>query len=142
MLISDWSSDVCSSDLLLGPSALAPRVKQPREGQRLGNIVGLDSEQAAERQVGEIEPLLGAKLRNRRRQPVEQFALRIDEEAVRAAFGFEFLNVDRIARDAEHAAALRLEEHTSELQSLMRIPYAVLCLKQITLLYYSHLHTT
>src|SRR3546814_18558984 len=64
-----------------GPPAFAPRVEQPREGQRLGDIVGLDSEQAAERQVGEIEPLPGAELRDRRRQPVEQFALCIDEAA-------------------------------------------------------------
>src|SRR3546814_5382284 len=35
--------------------------------------------------------------------------------------------------DSEHAAeapAARSEEHTSELQSLMRIPYAVFCLKK------------
>src|SRR3546814_1749183 len=32
----------------------------------------------------------------------------------------------------EEAAALRSEEHTSELQSLMRISYAVFCLKQKT----------
>src|SRR3546814_6021888 len=31
-----------------------------------------------------------------------------------------------------HALRLRSEEHTSELQSLMRISYAVLCLKQTT----------
>src|SRR3546814_5805955 len=30
----------------------------------------------------------------------------------------------------QHAAVLRSEEHTSELQSLMRISYAVLCLKK------------
>src|SRR3546814_6219036 len=30
----------------------------------------------------------------------------------------------------EHLAAARSEEHTSELQSLMRISYAVFCLKQ------------
>src|SRR3546814_5413906 len=30
----------------------------------------------------------------------------------------------------EHAAAVRSEEHTSELQSLMRISYAVFCLKK------------
>src|SRR3546814_4387666 len=43
----------------------------------------------------------------------------------------------RTARDAAHqalsalaAAALRSEEHTSELQSLMRISYAVFCLKK------------
>src|SRR3546814_6851490 len=32
-----------------------------------------------------------------------------------------------VARDQNH---LRSEEHTSELQSLMRIPYAVFCLKK------------
>src|SRR3546814_2438513 len=34
--------------------------------------------------------------------------------------------------DAETAAATRSEEHTSELQSLMRISYAVFCLKKTT----------
>src|SRR3546814_7342256 len=34
------------------------------------------------------------------------------------------------ARLTEYAAALRSEEHTSELQSLMRISYAVFCLKK------------
>src|SRR3546814_8176098 len=33
-------------------------------------------------------------------------------------------------RDAEAQAAFRSEEHTSELQSLMRISYAVFCLKK------------
>src|SRR3546814_7934557 len=32
--------------------------------------------------------------------------------------------------DARHVLALRSEEHTSELQSLMRISYAVFCLKK------------
>src|SRR3546814_1808619 len=40
------------------------------------------------------------------------------------------------ARDGQHAphleSAERSEEHTSELQSLMRISYAVLCLKKKT----------
>src|SRR3546814_4170117 len=34
-----------------------------------------------------------------------------------------------LARDVEHEA-VRSEEHTSELQSLMRISYAVICLKK------------
>src|SRR3546814_1521990 len=34
------------------------------------------------------------------------------------------------ARAVEHRGAHRSEEHTSELQSLMRISYAVFCLKQ------------
>src|SRR3546814_4564155 len=33
-------------------------------------------------------------------------------------------------RCADHAQNLRSEEHTSELQSLMRISYAVFCLKK------------
>src|SRR3546814_1508098 len=37
-----------------------------------------------------------------------------------------------------HAAAVRSEEHTSELQSLMRISYAVFCLKKTKSITYSH----
>src|SRR3546814_8918566 len=35
----------------------------------------------------------------------------------------------QMKRAKEHRAMLRSEEHTSELQSLMRISYAVFCLK-------------
>src|SRR3546814_2685900 len=38
--------------------------------------------------------------------------------------------VEVLAAGEEHAAEPRSEEHTSELQSLMRISYAVLCLKK------------
>src|SRR3546814_3149798 len=34
-----------------------------------------------------------------------------------------------LVRDLDEACAVRSEEHTSELQSLMRISYAVFCLK-------------
>src|SRR3546814_7448270 len=37
---------------------------------------------------------------------------------------------DRVALDQEHDRRRRSEEHTSELQSLMRISYAVFCLKK------------
>src|SRR3546814_368905 len=36
----------------------------------------------------------------------------------------------KLLREAEEARMTRSEEHTSELQSLMRISYAVLCLKK------------
>src|SRR3546814_2326261 len=45
------------------------------------------------------------------------------------------LGVDRLGRGGENRVALgmkRSEEHTSELQSLMRISYAVFCLKKKT----------
>src|SRR3546814_4399247 len=38
--------------------------------------------------------------------------------------------VSSYARDTSYGANLRSEEHTSELQSLMRISYAVFCLKK------------
>src|SRR3546814_1205233 len=38
--------------------------------------------------------------------------------------------IERITRRLRHAPFFRSEEHTSELQSLMRISYAVFCLKK------------
>src|SRR3546814_2179025 len=43
--------------------------------------------------------------------------------------GTNALALDRAEPDPERAAGIRSEEHTSELQSLMRISYAVFCLK-------------
>src|SRR3546814_7955752 len=40
--------------------------------------------------------------------------------------------VDEIIMPGAHARIVRSEEHTSELQSLMRISYAVFCLKKKT----------
>src|SRR3546814_9224837 len=40
------------------------------------------------------------------------------------------LGVERVRRDGGGHRELRSEEHTSELQSLMRISYAVFCLKK------------
>src|SRR3546814_3871552 len=54
-----------------------------------------------------------------------------DRSHIRAAMANDHLAVEhpRRARD-EPNIVLRSEEHTSELQSLMRIPYAVFCLKK------------
>src|SRR3546814_9142057 len=40
------------------------------------------------------------------------------------------LNIPRLDRNSAVVALTRSEEHTSELQSLMRISYAVFCLKK------------
>src|SRR3546814_5497859 len=103
MRISDWSSDVCSSDLPVGIGLLQPVIA--REG-------------------------VGAAPR---------------EHDVRAVLHHRAREADGVARrdDARHRARrtvapvhdrgvhlVRLEEHTSELQSLMRISYAVFCLKK------------
>src|SRR3546814_5447807 len=44
----------------------------------------------------------------------------------------EFVELADVARDLDHQLRRRSEEHTSELQSLMRISYAVFCLKKKT----------
>src|SRR3546814_2321379 len=55
------------------------------------------------------------------------------------------LRPSRACSGARAPAAARSEEHTSELQSLMRISYAVFCLKKkktLTSKYYVHPHTS
>src|SRR3546814_8670482 len=100
MRISDWSSDVCSSDLIVGHDLVARRLVR----------------------VG-IEP------QSQSRQLSAHFARRWLGRTP---------EVDTIVRVPWHKfldprpvlVVARSEEHTSELQSLMRRSYAVFCLKK------------
>src|SRR3546814_8244979 len=100
MRISDWSSDVCSSDLLADHLAAGA---DDIADLRLVDLHRFDARS--------IVRQLGAGFAQR---------LRHFAEDVRAAF------LRLVQRGLED---LRSEEHTSELQSLMRISYAVFCLK-------------
>src|SRR3546814_7228400 len=100
MRISDWISDVCSSDLAL--RALA-----------VGREKGRSPAQPCEH--------LG-RHRRRARRPAEA---RDRQRFLRLLAGKPR---EQGRQDMAHAA--RSEEHTSELQSLMRISYAVFCLKK------------
>src|SRR3546814_7893210 len=60
-------------------------------------------------------------------------------DQARTLFGARFFQ-DCAARHDDVAAAARSEEHTSELQSLMRISYAVFCLKKKTTISQTHNH--
>src|SRR3546814_3017000 len=114
MRISDWSSDVCSSDL---------RHDLARSG-RDGHVVD-----AAAPGPG---PLLGhrdqAVAGPARPQEVDVGALRQRHLVV----GVAGIAEGAVGEGEQHAAVAdpRSEEHTSELQSLMRISYAVFCWKQ------------
>src|SRR3546814_6095707 len=118
MRISDWSSDVCSSDL-------HHRHRIELVAERLGKtriaFIAADADDHA--------------------------APGLDVEVATVAFGAhaddalaivnQFLGADAgMQRDTTIERALdevrRSEEHTSELQSLMRISYAVLCLQKKT----------
>src|SRR3546814_3750108 len=106
MRISDWSSDVCSSDLGK-PSDATPHpfveaVDEPDEPDERPHA-GTPSS---------FEPILGARPRR---------IGRLSESAQ---------SQNRNPR--ADPGIKRSEEHTSELQSLMRISYAVFCLKKNT----------
>src|SRR3546814_2946109 len=60
-------------------------------------------------------------------------------EAGSALITFQLGHVDAVRRKAAHRLVKRSEEHTSELQSLMRISYAVFCLKKKNKLKYNNI---
>src|SRR3546814_4631415 len=108
MRISDWSSDVCSSDLGSAPAG----GQLPFGLQRCPTEMTLAS---APEDWYRDEPVYGGNS-----MPVEEVrAWAVDQP------GFEGIWIDRA-----HNGWVRSEEHTSELQSLMRISYAVFCLKK------------
>src|SRR3546814_1124457 len=126
---SDWSSDVCSSDLRADVGA--PGVRQAAAGGHRERVIAARHRCGAE-PVEEVERVRQRQLRRRvaRADPVE---LR-DEPLLEAVA--DHRRVQRLAHPVggpEEGAALRSEEHTSELQSLMRISYAVFCLKKKTI---------
>src|SRR3546814_13330400 len=57
-------------------------------------------------------------------------AVGVDDERARLALADEAAVLLRLPEGHPHRAGVRSEEHTSELQSLMRISYAVFCLKK------------
>src|SRR3546814_10776840 len=113
MRISDWSSDVCSSDLthLSRPLWSSPR--------------------PSERQRARAGPMAGA---GRQAQPWAGSSPRVTAGGGSAgAFTADDVLIQRPSAAAHITKCpTRSEEHTSELQSLMRISYAGFCLKKKT----------
>src|SRR3546814_7073531 len=112
MRISDWSSDVCSSELGLG-ARLDPEIV----GKRAEAIAGA---------VPRDDAIAGARQRTDLAAPIFLRA----ERAVKQEDGDPARAGHAVIGEPRHAARSRSEEHTSELQSLMRLSYAVLCLQK------------
>src|SRR3546814_8199882 len=112
MRISDWTSDVCSSDLC----AACPR-HDPVDFFHPQRDVGAQYADAY---------LLVRVVAGQRLQRVQR---RRDALAALLDAAGQFAGVDA---GGDRQRRRRSEEHTSELQSLMRISYAVFCLKKKT----------
>src|SRR3546814_1570770 len=109
MRISDWSSDVCSSDLLHAPCPQSSGWRVELRG----------------------EPYYVYRWQTSK--GVRCYASRRTDQSLRFQGGHE----------PRCLSTERSEEHTSELQSLMRISYAVFCLKKKNpISYYLHLTDT
>src|SRR3546814_1996062 len=126
MRISDWSSDVCSSDLLL---VVHRQLAEPVGAHlHVGHLVGQHPVLAEleHRVAGQVAELLHGV------EDVDGEAL---EGAVDARQAQDRVGVARGLEEERvlaELADLRSEEHTSELQSLMRISYAVFCFTKKT----------
>src|SRR3546814_5635730 len=112
MRIIDWSSDVCSSDLSFPDNTAA-----------VPEMLTLERRARAARRGIWADPF---------------YAVRGPEDAGRLVDSFQIVE-GRIVEAAEVRRRIylnfgqdwhRSEEHTSELQSIMRISYAVFCLKK------------
>src|SRR3546814_5678061 len=143
MRISDWSSDVCSSDLLpVDEGALGAERRTARIAEYAVEVaafgrqlrIGIEDVVGAQRERPAITVVINGR--------VEDPFGRVDvvvEIAGRTVFGHasvaqggadEFPVVLLVCIGPDELGTGRSEEHTSELQSLMRNSYAVFCLKK------------
>src|SRR3546814_4106561 len=111
MRISDWSSDVCSSDL--------PKYFSNEKTRRAEESYVRGHRRRSRHRRVRFQPRAAPQSGARNAVPRRDDQLRRPPAIVRT-------------RRADPGRA-RSEEHTSELQSLMRISYAVFCLQQTKL---------
>src|SRR3546814_4326408 len=126
MRISDWSSDVCSSDLpvgrigpvLQGAAAADHEMRAGRfdpVGRRLDQLDRARRDALAAVGLGARQHALAGQGEGHEHRPLADLPVELDGGPA-----------DAVAATADQ---VRSEEHTSELRSLMRISYAVFCLK-------------
>src|SRR3546814_2411326 len=125
MRISDWSSDVCSSDLRHLGLIIRREPWRARAGER--GVAQMPAPARVHRRDqlharGEGDVRIGA--RDTDHAGLQRLAQRIE----RAALEFGQFVEEQHPQMRQADLARRSEEHTSELQSLMRISYAVFCL--------------
>src|SRR3546814_5954850 len=136
MRISDWSSDVCSSDLPLRPHQLAVAVDDDVtvDAGDVGDFLAIEEAVVLVAKVARLAAegdLLGEAR-------AQRIGARDDDPVLDAQFqkgvaaGAD-LSAEILVRNGDLdilVAALREAEHTSHLPPLMRIYYAVFCLNK------------
>src|SRR3546814_3329956 len=156
MRISDWSSDVCSSDLeIMEPvTASAPAVAARRDAARHAlprimavanqkggvgkttttvNLAAALAEAGYRTLVVDLDPQgnastgLGINIRDLQ---LSMYDVIIHEAPIDDTIEATSMKNLFVAPSSLDLAGAESEEHTSELQSLMRISYAVFCLKK------------
>src|SRR3546814_5200939 len=146
MRISDWSSDVCSSDLL----------RNQTQGRIDEGFIGRDTGRLEQRKGKSRPRTIGVGNFDDRRVPVSltntikdfnkatattntsqissyavPVVLVIKKNSRTLGNLVDWLKEHSVSRGSEMVdQPMRSEEHTSELQSLMRISYAVFCLQK------------
>src|SRR3546814_1941482 len=124
MRISDWSSDVCSSDLGFPERQGGKRCQKPV----IVDAVHEDVDELLDVANNAMPGLDRAHCFKRGKRSQDAASMRGD------LLAYEVNGL--VAPDHTlmlHFRSNRSEEHTSELQSLMRISYAVFCLKKKTI---------
>src|SRR3546814_5525167 len=130
MRISDWSSDVCSSDLCIvtlhnntennfSAKSYLPGAIYDKDARKVHIEPGMDADDFIVVTKGRFYRFYNKRGINvvlQSKRPTDDGSLSVYAEQQK----IPYINIE----------AQRSEEHTSELQSLMRISYAVFCLKK------------
>src|SRR3546814_5048457 len=137
MRISDWSSDVCSSDLPeVGTLRSDPLQERANRQRRAARLDGPDFRLQCLLQLGTVDQQRPGQARHQQRRRAQQEQRQVD--AAQAAIQHDAVPAQKVMSvpsqntrpSLPSSFTDRSEEHTSELQSLMRISYDVFCLKK------------
>src|SRR3546814_1153644 len=145
MRISDWSSDVCSSDLLEKLAGYWPDIEKSRaEARQLFKKAGVDLSKTYvlnNRGVDQPYKIVGTWLIDQFRQVGLNVEQRVQPTGPFYASLRQKKDWDMSIEFNCQSVVSRSEENTSELQSLMSISYAVFCLQKKKPNNSSYLHT-
>src|SRR3546814_5142673 len=134
MRISDWSSDVCSSDLLGGANGYkSAGLREPTQPTACVTSLFLRRDPGVDMPLQHIQRYRAGFQPGVVVGPQVELRPQLAGGLLTESGDLELADLvgQRLPRRADVAVDLvRSEEHTSELQSLMHISYAVFCLKK------------